>query len=149
MTHTFDPNCSVCQEALQEGISHDEALERSRIRDAHFIEQMGWVAHVITDEPTAHTHGLEETYAHPDIQVWLPAPPRKQHELLATVAEAVKEGRRYEADKEYTDLFNLPVRFVQRWESGRSVLRLIIPDPDGKFPGDPGCMPGYDAQLHE
>ena len=147
--HQFDAGCAVCQEAQREGISHDEAMRRLEIRGAHFIEQMGWVAHVITDEPTAHTHGLEETYGHPDIQVWIPTNYEKQYELLATVAEAVKEGRRYEADKEYADLFNLPVRFVQRWESGRSVLRMIIPDPNGKFAGDPGCMPGYDAQLHE
>ena len=147
--HEFDAECAVCQEAQREGISHNEALSRAQIRDAHFIEQIGWVAHVITDDPTAHTHGLQETYGHPDIEVWLSAPARKRYELLATVAEAVKQGHRYEAGKEYSHLFTVPVRFVQKWEGGRSVLRLVVPDPNGKFPGDPGCMPGYNEQLHE
>ena len=149
MTGNSDCECSVCREVRREGISHDEALRRLGIRDAHFVEQIGWTVHVITDEPTAHTHGLEESYGHLDVQVWLPTNHRKQYELLATVAEAVKAGRRYAAGKEYNDLFNVPVRFVEREEGGRRVLRLIVPDPNGLFPDDHGCMPGYDMQLHE
>ncbi len=91
MSGNSDCECSVCREVRLEGVSHDKALLRLGIRDAHFIEQIGWTVHAITDEPTAHTHGLEENYGHFDIQVWLPTNHLKQYELLATVAEA--EGR--------------------------------------------------------
>ena len=48
---------------------------RARIRDAHFIKQTGWVAHVIGDAPLAHTHGLDETYGHLEFEVLQKASP--------------------------------------------------------------------------
>lgn len=148
-THPFDPRCSVCQEARREGISHDEAMHRAQIRNAHYLEQVGWVVHVITDAPTAHTHGLEENYGHPDFQVWLPVSPRQRYQLLAALATAVKAGQRFGAGEEDTTVFSVPVRFVERTESGRRVLRAVFPDAQGRFPGEPGCAPGFAEQLSD
>lgn len=145
--HSFDPNCSVCQEAQREGITHDDAMHRLQIRDAHNLEQIGWVVHAITDLPTAHTHGLEENFGHPDFEVWLPVSPRQRYQLLAALAVAVKAGQRFQAGDEDRTVFSVPVRFVKRTETGRTVLRAVFPDAAGKFPGDPGCAPGYAEQL--
>jgi hypothetical protein len=135
---------------LQEaGLSFEAALATIREHDRQAIERFGWVAHHIVDSPvpTAHTHGLRERFDHPDLQVVLPASPETIQRLLAPVAQAVVNGRTFCAGEEATDVFNVPVRFVARTESGRGVLRVLFPDPNGRWPDDPGVEPGYDLQL--
>lgn len=139
--------CAVEREMREQGISYDEAIQRQQIRDAHMIEQYGWLAHVITDEPTSHTHGLEETCGHLDFQIWLPTTPQKHYQLLAALAQAVMDGKRFEASQEDNTVFIVPVRFVKREETRRTVLRAIFPDQHGKWPGEPGCEPGFNEQL--
>ena len=147
--HQFDAECAVCQEAQREGVSHDEAMRRALIREAHMIEQTGWVAHVISDAPLAHTHGCNETYGHLDFEVRLPASPIMRYDLLLALVGAVKAGQTFHAGVESPTPFQCPVRFVERQEGDRTVLRAIFPDDKGRFPGDPGCAPGYADQLHE
>lgn len=149
LAHPFDPECSVCAEAAREGISHDEAINRMQLRQAHQIEQIGWVVHAITDEPTAHTHGLDETYNHPDFEVRLAIGPRERYNLLRTLAEAVKQGQVFRAGGEISTLFLSPVRFVERQESRRTVLRAIFPDAEGRWPGEIGCHRGFNEQLDD
>lgn len=149
MNHEFDSQCAVCQEARREGISHEEAIRRAQIRDAHYLEQIGWVAHVITDTPFAHTHGLDETYNHPDFEVRLAVGPRERYNLLRTLAEAVKQGQVFRTSDEISTLFLSPVRFVERQESRRTVLRAIFPDAEGRWPGEIGCHRGFNEQLDD
>ncbi|MDA8345321.1 MAG: DUF4262 domain-containing protein [Thermaerobacter sp.] len=145
--HQFDAECAVCQEAQREGIPHDEAMRRMKIREAHMIEQIGWVVHAITDAPLAHTHGLQETYGHPDFEVRLPVAPRRRYDLLRTLAEAVQAGQTFHAGVESLTPFQCPVRFVERQEDDRTVLRAVFPDANGRWPGESGCQTGYNEQL--
>lgn len=146
--HKHDLECAIEREARLEGITVDEAIRRQQIRDAHYIEQIGWVVHAITDMPAAHTHGLEESRGHLDFEVWLPTTPQKQYQLLRALAEAVMNGHRFEAEQEDNTVFTVPVRFVERQETGRTVLRAIFPDVNGKWPGEMGCESGYNEQLN-
>lgn len=67
--------------------------------------------------------------------------------MLHTIVAAIKDGAVFHDGDEVRGLFLCPVRFRAATESGRAVLRAIFPDPQGLFPGDPGCMPEYDEQL--
>lgn len=139
--------CAVCQLQTAEGLSYAEALERIQQRDDALMAQYGWVAHAITSLPLIHTHGLPEHFGHPDLEIRLAISPDKRYNFLAALVEAVKAGRRFAAGQEDTTVFSVPIRFIVREESGRSVLRVLFPDPDGHFPGDPGCPPAWETQV--
>jgi hypothetical protein len=111
------------------------------------MARFGWVAHVITDSPLIHTHGLAERFGHPDREIRLAVDPTTRYHLLAPLVDTIKAGRRFAAGDEDQTIFSVPVRFVTREESGRRVLRAIFPDPQGRFPDDPGCPPAWAAQL--
>jgi len=139
--------CEACRMVREQGISHEEALERIGLKDAHSIEFHGWTGHIIADSPYAHTHGLPESCGHPDVEVRLACDPDERGRLLGIVAGAVTLGRRFADGQEARDLFSVPVRLVTRLESGREVLRVVFPDVNGRWPGEGGCAPGYDEQL--
>lgn len=141
-------DCEI--DRLQEaGLSLEAAAATIREDERQLMERYGWVAHHIVDSPvpTAHTHGLWERFGHPDLQVVLPARPETIQRLLAPVAQAVVGGSRFHAGEEATGVFNVPIRFVARTEGGRAVLRVLFPDPYGRWPDDPDVEPGYDLQL--
>jgi hypothetical protein len=86
---------------------------------------------------------------HADLEIVLPARPETLARLIKPLANAVKAGRRLRAGEEVTDLFSVPVRFAAAKEGGRDVLRAIFPDPEGRWPEDPRCSPGYRDQLND
>ncbi len=140
--------CEV--ERLQEaGLSRGAALATIEEHDRQAIEKYGWTAHHIVDDtvPSAHTHGLTERFGHPDFQVVLPAAPETIQRLLAPLVQAVVNGQTFRAGEETLGVFNVPVRFVERRESGRTVLRAIFPDPEGRWPDEQGVQRGYELQL--
>lgn len=139
--------CEACRVARDEGISHDEALQRIGLKDSHMIEYHGYTTHIITDSPYAHTHGLAESHNHLDIEVRLATSVEDRGRLIGIIVGAVLLGRKFRDGQEVSDLFVVPVRFVRRRESDRDVLRAVFPDPSGRWPGDPDCDPGYDEQL--
>lgn len=140
--------CEV-ERLQQAGLSRGAAFATIEEHDRHAIEDYGWTAHHIVGDtvPSAHTHGLSERFGHPDLQVVLPAAPETIQRLLAPLAQAVVNGRTFRAGEESFGVFNVPVRFVERQEGGRPVLRAIYPDPKGKWPDEHGVQPGYDLQL--
>ena len=72
----------------------------------------------------AHTHGMEK-YDHPDFQVVLSLPPREIGRILNTLGlRGLDEFR----------------------ETGRNVLRAVIPDRQNRFPEDPQCEEPYRLQ---
>ena len=144
--HRKTCSCNMCR-LQQGGLSHHDALGSVVVRDADLIERFGWVAHTMTDQPLIHTHGLQERFDHPDLEIRLAVPPNKRYSFLAPIAEAVKAGRRFQAGEEDHTVFSVPIRFIAREESGRMVLRAIFPDPAGRFPDDPGCPPEWAEQL--
>lgn len=145
--HSHEP-CESC-ELQASGLTVEQALSVVAERTRTAIAQYGWAAHVIPDASpaTAHTQGLMETYEHPDLQVVLPADPATLQRLLRPLAEAVKAGRIFHPGDEAEGVFNVPVRFAERGEGGRQVLRALFPDPQGRFPGDPGVDPEWGKQL--
>jgi len=107
----------------------------------------GWVAHGITDQPLVHTHSLAEHFDYSDLEMRLSVDPSTRYQCLATVAEAVTAGQRLIAGTQNTTLFSCPIRLIERKECDRTVLRVVFPDPQGRFPEDPGCPAKWTSQL--
>lgn len=135
-----DLTCQI-HEDIRRGMSPEAALEAARRRDAEALAEYGWYAHLVFDDdgsPTGfncHTHGLAETCGHPDFQIVLPLPTEIAHGVLIALAEGVvKDGRRFAAGTPAVGIIRgFPVGFAEASECGRPVLRVILPDPDGRL----------------
>ena len=74
--------------------------------------------------------------------------------LNTVVLKCIEKGEKLKADTMLEEVFTVPIKVVKanpihpRFE-GQEVYRIVVPDADGKFPGDEGCADGYDAQLDD
>ena len=135
----------------------DQGLDKAKEFHKSAIEKYGWVAHLVTDDeriPTgfnAHTHGFDDKFKHPDIQIVLPIDGKIVNHLFHTVANLIKEGETFGQGElgeelEYSEiLMEYKVRFILTTEDGTSpkwvdgttdshiVLRMILPSPNGSL----------------
>lgn len=118
----------------------------------------GWYAHIVTDcksmdtEPfNAHTHGLPETFEHPNLQIIYTELSQKEISDIFTevidsyVSKGYKlhEGLVLELTK-----YKTSVKFVPTTSyDNENVIRILLPDGNGKFPGDEGCDEYINQQL--
>ena len=95
----------------------------------------------------AHTHGMEK-YNHPDFQLVLNLPPEDIGYVLNTLGLRVQAGERFKHGDIVSGIFlDCPVRLEEYEETGRKVLRVMIPDKYNRFPDDESCMETYRLQL--
>lgn len=70
--------------------------------------------------------------------------------ILNTLGLMVQSGRRFCDGDMVSGIFeDCDVRLMQYEETGRQVLRVIIPDKYNHFPEEPNCMPPYCLRLLE
>lgn len=104
------------------------------------MEQFGWFAHYVPGAPdypnkiNYHTHGVAESFGHLDLQICLPIRPEHAHSIFQTVINKIKEGQIFVEDKPYHKvLAKYPLTFALAFEGGRNVLRLLLPDEQGRL----------------
>lgn len=104
------------------------------------MAKCGWYAHLVGGDdcsPTGfnyHTHGFVESFDHLDIQIVLPMPQDLCHSVANTVVKNIKKkGQKYSPGKLYDNIMKgYNVEFQYATECGRRVLRLLLPDKNGK-----------------
>lgn len=119
-------------------------------------EKVDWIIHYVFDDPgpypylsNAHTHGMGN-YHHLDFQVVLNLPPEHICYLLNTMGMRVQDGENFHNGDMVSGLYeDCDVRLKKVRETGRDVLRLIIPDKHNRFPEENGCMEPYRHQILE
>ena len=123
------------------------------------IERHGWHVVIVPPEPDApgwaHSIGLVERYAHPELLVF-GSEPRQLGALVNALGERVRAGRRFAAGEEADDILaGLPLAFravARRWSAvflgnaawhyqreDFAVLQGFWPDREGRFPWHAGC----------
>ena len=121
-------------------------------KTANTQEELGWPEGLANH----HTHGFFLSWKHHDFQIVLDMDPRTAHGVFAELAERVEAGERY-APGIVTGLVRwqdegrqakepMRARLVEANEEGRTVLRILLPDAEGRLPGEPGCDPPYSLQ---
>ena len=118
-------------------------IDELKKREADCIKRLGWFAHLVMNDDrcpsgvNAHTHNLKEAYGHKDIQICLNIPPNVINGLFESVVDEIKKGVKFETGKEYDKIFcgGFKAKFIDAFELGRPVLRLLIPDKNGKYEG--------------
>lgn len=94
-----------------------------------------------------HTHGLEK-YGHKDFQLVLHYKPETAGYILNTLGMRVKNGEKFKHGDLVENIFlDCPIRLDEYEETGRTVLRVIVPDKYGVFPEQENCMEEYKKQL--
>lgn len=122
------------------------------------LEKHGWVVHFVFESyegelngmANIHTHGLKENFDHYDLQIVLPVKPELAHSVLSGIAEAIKEGRTFKPEVLTKGVLrNFDVIFRVYEEAEREVLRLFLPDPNGKLPFEEDCEEIYKRQMEK
>lgn len=96
----------------------------------------------------AHTHGLEK-YDHLDFQIVLAMDPQIVGTLLNDMGLRVQAGEKFKSGDILSDVLagGYDVLLLEVEETGRKVLRIILPDKDNCFPGDKRCSYPYSKQA--
>lgn len=132
LSHFWGCKCDACSKIIEE-------LEKTTISA---IERYGFAIHAVFGDLSTpyniniHTHGLEESYGHIDLQICVPITQDVAHVILSKMIDNIKDGKKYEAGHDYDGIMkDGMVKMAFAEEGGRVVLRLIFPDRDGKFNG--------------
>ena len=100
-----------------------------------------------------HTHGVPESFNHQDIQIVMPFDPGITAQVIHNIVDLIKNGNRFVNGSTSQDVLSeyrgkkQVVRFIDAVESGRQVLRVLIPDKNGFFPEDVECDPRFKKQI--
>lgn len=131
------------KEDKQECFSCENGIEKTNAFERDCMLKYGWYAHFVFDDPDTpnganiHTHGLEQTFNHKDIQLCMPLRPEVAHSLLVNAVEALRDGKitKYSPGVKYKDILSDPyvVQFIEATECGRPVLRMVLPDKNNQF----------------
>ena len=95
----------------------------------------------------AHTHGMNR-YQHPDFQLVLALPTEEICRILNTFGLWVQQGRRFSHGELVSGIYeDCDVRLEAFTETGRTLLRVVIPDKHNVFPDDDRCLYPYTLQT--
>lgn len=95
----------------------------------------------------AHTHGMEK-YGHQDFQLVLNLGHREIMRILNTLGLRVQAGERFKDGDMVSGIYeDCDIRLNIYEETGRRVLRVIIPDKFNRFPENSQCILPYPLQL--
>lgn len=124
-------------------------LEETEKNIAEMLRTKGWYTQYVQDDSECpfcmniHTHGVKESFDHPDFQICINLSPQVAHEILSMLVYRIKKGERFYVNTDYDDIGEgYTSRFIFAREAGRVVLRLCIPNERNKFEG-----PEYEAQF--
>lgn len=109
-----------------------------------------------------HTHGLEETHGHMDLQIIFPLNQKNALYMMHQTVDIIRgeiefEGKSITPKRMFKDgeiittgilLDGYPLQFKKVKEGDREVLRLLICDKNKILPGEEGCDPKYDIQIY-
>lgn len=121
---------------------------------AALIKEHGFIIHheISTNQvPIIYTYGIAQTLTHPDLEIKYPLSESLAHQILAEFYYRIKDGKPL-IDNElvFGILYKLPLKTVLRRDKvGEPIFRILLPDPNGRFPGDPFCEVNYSLQENE
>lgn len=144
MTHDFRTcPCALCQATAaqmesRETIPISDKMEQLHEQQDRMMGQYGFYCHYVfgsPDEPNKvniHTHGVLESFQHPDLQMVLPLPQKVALNIFHNIVDRIKEGEVFIPNSiVYGVIKTLPVKFMAAQEGDRDVLRIIFPDKQG------------------
>lgn len=104
------------------------------------LERHGFFIHYhndLTDKEgtmNAHTHGLEKSHKHLNLQLVVKLPQSVAEGVLWAAVRSIKDGGKFQSGIPSSNVLEgFNVTFIEAKEGGRNVLRLILPDKTGSL----------------
>ncbi|EQB4340873.1 DUF4262 domain-containing protein [Clostridium botulinum] len=118
------------------------------------IKEPTWIIHGVCDKDkdtvVYHTHGLEE-YNSLELELNLSLEQKQAMRFLNLIGLKIANGIGFKDGDSDNSIFNCEVFFKEVdgiYRNGnRRMLRVILPDPNFKFPWENGCAEPYKSQL--
>ena len=134
----------------------DKRIKEYRRKEMELLKKYGFVIHSVfpgSEEDVMwshHTHGIKESFNHMDLEIVLPVDPSLAGSILHGMVDLIKEGESFE-NKLTSDkvISNFDVQLVKVNDGDRDLIRIILPDENGKFPSDKDCADVYKNQLDD
>ena len=125
-------------------------------KKGELINKYGFVFHSVFPDSkdeilwSHHTHGLKENFNHTDLEIVLPVAPNIAGSIFHGMVDLIKNGESFE-NKLVSDkvIVNYDVQLVKVSDGKRELLRIVLPDEMGRFPGDKDCSDIYINQLDD
>lgn len=103
----------------------------------------GWYGEQVLDACDSPNHfnlrtiGVLENLGHPDFQCCFPAPAQTIMSIFHHIIDDIRTGKRFESNVDYPDYITggYMLRFMDAIEGDRRVLRMLVPNKDGKYEG--------------
>lgn len=132
-------DCAKCSDPE---FDHDHWAEEQ-------MAKYGWYCHFVPHEDVvnSHTHGFDETFNHLDVQILFALNPHTAQGVFSSIVNLLKEGKRFAPGRFSGIIRDYQIEFALAEEAGRTVLRCLLPDKEGKFPGDPDCSELFKKQA--
>ena len=119
------------------------------------IEQYGFHIWYLTEKKTkmvnCFTIGLDQTYSHKNLQITLPLDKESCANIIHTLVDKIKSGETISANNIHDGMLNFSFLALEVEKSSHTmdydVIRIIIPDSNGKFAHEETCEPHFKKQL--
>ncbi len=123
----------------KEGVELDDRQKELKHWSRVMMLRYGWYVHFVFEDKdfpygiNFHTHGIEDSFAHPDLQICFPIQKEMAHQIFNAIVAEIKKGIVFKAGKQYADIIGegLNIAFIQAIECGRPLLRIIFRDENG------------------
>lgn len=143
--------CKIC-EAQRQGKSHQEGMAEYRKWEHKQMEKYGWYSHYVPPDTAGlaniHTHGIQESFGHPDLQIVVSLAPNLVSSIFANIVERIKAGEKFVAAEKVSKIItDFDITFADAIENDRWVLRIILPDAEGNL--ELGKIKGLLARQYE
>ncbi len=114
------------------------------------LAQYGFYAHYLWPPVNGyvnyHTHGLFITKKHLDLQIVLSLEQKLAHGIFWTFVQHINAGETFEPNRFVSGIVkDYPLKLILAEETNREVIRIILPDPQGRFV-EQGCDPVFAGQ---
>jgi len=134
--------CKVCTDGVESVLQMQEQS----------LKKYGWYAHIVVDDDNMpmkfnfHTHHFSGN----DVQIVLPMDPNICLQIMHGLHKKVKEGLIIKPFVEYDEIIsNYKVLFIPATESNRKILRMILPDKEGKIKKEDMIDPMFAKQYEK
>lgn len=134
----------------------DKLIDEMIVREEFSMAIYGFYVHAVVpcehhpnDTYNVHTHGLDKTRNHRDLQIVLPIAPSLAHKLIWDIVNLIdNKGFKCVPGKRCSELLEgMDVEFMLTQEDGRDVIRILLPDKNGKLPSDKDCDEAFRHQT--
>ena len=151
--------CACCGKDLSNHDAfciHDEKQPEDMVKwEDSMIEQYGFYIHYVPDTENeyvdCHTHGLTQSFDHPELQIVLSIPAAVVVSIMHDIVDMIRDGRKLE-DGDLLDkiIESSPVLLAKmKDKDAQEYFRIVLPDKNWKLPTDESCASGFKKQMEE